>query len=70
MNLLHGVIVGLENPLLVLGAEMSLKCGMNRFRRQDFQKLLEAYCFGEIQVRLAGLRLALCNCDVHALQSH
>lgn len=43
MNLLHGVIVGLEDPLLVLGAEMSLKCGMNRFRRQDFQKLLEAY---------------------------
>lgn len=43
MNLLHGVIVGLEDALLPLGAEMSLKCGMDRFRRQDFQKLLEAY---------------------------
>lgn len=43
MNLLHGVIVGLEDPLLVFGAEMSLKCGMNRLRRQDLQKLLKAY---------------------------
>lgn len=41
MNMLHGAVVGFKDSILVLGAEMSLECSVEGFRRQEVQKLLE-----------------------------